>query len=181
VGVTLTNMERVSQLGSRKDRMINEAARRRAAKMYGDMLKENNALLKKEVGWLLSDMRKSRKLMGPDLSNSLKRSCQEMASDLHRWIGETKKNRLQAAGQDAQLRAAAARNNTDSTREYLQGFNSQHRERTRVMRENRVLYVKRLVNGDRSRINGTKKYMNGQRKYLLDLLDQDFGVKRNYV
>lgn len=168
-------------MGSRKDRLINEAARRRAAKMYGDMLKENNALLKKEVGGLLSDMRRSHKIMGQDLNNSLKQSCQEMASDLHRCIGETKKNRLQAARQDAQQRAAAALNNTYSTREYLQNFNSQYRERTRVMRENRALYVKRLVKGDSSRITETKKHMNSQSKYLLDLLDLDFRVKRNYV
>lgn|GEM_PF-3489485 len=191
-------------MGSRNDRINNEAARRRDAKIYGDTLKTNTMLMKKEVGLFLSDFKKKHKGLTMSLNKDLKQSnqyrikeslrkkevaafmknChkknQKMAQSLHSYLWENEKKRLQAAEEDARQREMTVLGNAANTREYLREFVFQHREKSRAMRKGHALYVRKVLNNNRDRVAQTAKYMNVQRKYLLELLDLDFGVKPNY-
>lgn len=188
-------------MGSRNDRISNEAARCRDAKIYGDTLKTNTMLLKKEVGLFLSDLKKKHKgltmLLNKDLKQSnqyrikeslrkkevaaFMKNChkqnQKMAESLHGCMWENEKKRLQAAEEDARQREMTVLGNAANTREYLREFAFQHREESRAMRKEHAFYVRKLLNNNRDRVAQTAKHMNDQRKYLLKLLDLDFGVK----
>jgi len=192
-------------LGSRNDRINNEAARRRDAKIYGDTLKTNTMLLKKEVGLFLSDLKNKHKGLTMSLNKDLKQSnqyrikeslrkkeiaafmknChkqnQKMAESLHGYMWENEKKRLQAADEDAHQREMTVLGNAANTREYLQAFAYQHREKSRAMRKYHAFYVRKLMNNNNDRVAETAKYMNDQRKYLLELLDLDFGIESRYA
>ena len=76
-------------MGSRRERISNEAARRKEAKIYNDMLKKNIRDLRDETRAFL---------------RILHTQHQEMATALHNWMDANERERLQTAREDARQR-----------------------------------------------------------------------------
>lgn len=150
-------------MGSRRDRIDNEAARRREAQVYNGMLKNNTKALKQEVHSFLADIRQKHSMMSLVLNENLLQTNANLIKD-------NEMKRLKLCREDARRRAGKIRMNAVKTRGYLRECAVRRLQLSSALSQDRARYVMALEKHDRERRLENQRFMNEQRMYLFNLL-----------